>query len=196
MKNDFIDTNSVVEEIKPEYFDNGKVICQHCKKSFNIISPTHLKKEHDSNIEKYRKEFPDAPLSSQQFKAKQRFHASELFSDKSVPGKSEEEFFVDLIVKTDEQKKNEEAILSKLKQEIDSNSLIKDLKYQDKLDLFICIKNKFPNLKNNYRIEIVPLNGIVCFATITDMADPSNKVDFEFPKAFWHNEDRGPDYKT
>src|SRR5574340_353846 len=159
MKNAFFNTNHNVEEIKPEYFDNGKVICQHCKKPFNIISPTHLKKEHNSTVEKYKKDFPDAPLSSQQFKAKQRFHAAELFSDKNPDKKPEEFFFQDLVVKKEEEAKNEEEILNNLKKDIDMSVLMKEVKFKDKLDLFLCIRKRFPSLVNNYTINIIALNG-------------------------------------
>jgi len=58
---------------------------------------------------------------------------------------------------------------------------------KDKLQLIKFLRKKYPFIQNNYMIRKFTITGHLEYEFITDMADPINKIDFEFPNAFWHN---------
>lgn len=163
-----------------ERFDNnGKVICQVCGKPFGTISPAHLKK-HDMSMKQYIDKFPDFPLSSLPFHArKTKANNIELFS--KIIKENEE---IDKIrempieeIKDDIPEKKKE---SKVKQTPKVNKIGKD-------DIFYKLKKSYPNLQLNYSVRKKRNDGILLYQFITDMADPIQKIDFEFPETFWHN---------
>ena len=66
----------------PEFDEKGKVICQVCGKSFMILTPSHLKTHDGIKYGEYNKMFPDAPVTTDEFKALSKY---------SRPGKYTEE---------------------------------------------------------------------------------------------------------
>ena len=52
--------------------ENELVECLLCNRKFKIITALHLKKNHDTTMKEYRLTFPNAPISSEGFKQKQR----------------------------------------------------------------------------------------------------------------------------
>ena len=59
------------------------VICQECGKSFSQITNQHLK-FHQTTIPEYKIKYPDFPISSESFKAKQKFKKVNVFNDPPV----------------------------------------------------------------------------------------------------------------
>jgi len=167
--------------------ESGKVICQLCKKHFSIISPTHLKNSHSITLKEYKKQFPDAAVSSDIFKAKQRFNAVEMFGPIDE-FKNEEEIFSKL--KDKNNNTDDEVFFESVKSDQEEKALKENIPYNDKREIFSYLRKVFPNIKNNYKLEIYSLSGNLSLSTITDIADPILKIDFEFPDAFWHNENR------
>ncbi len=171
------------------YNENGKVICQECKKPFSIISPTHLKNSHNLTIEEYRKKYNDPPLSSDGFKAKQRFKGSVVFKDNV--GKSEEELFSELAPKPEVLMNiQNDTQLEELKKDQEGKSLQVLIPNGSKREIYSYLLTIFPNLKSNFQIDIKTPGGYTTYSTISDLCDPVDKVDFEFTKEGWHNENR------
>ena len=63
-----------------QYDEKGMVICQECGKSFSQIKNQHLK-FHQITIPEYKIKYPDFPISSESFKAKQKFKTVDVFDD-------------------------------------------------------------------------------------------------------------------
>lgn len=188
-----------------QYYDKvGKIICQECKKSFDVILPTHLKKFHSMTMNEYKEKYPNFPLASQSFGSKQKYKNT-VKAMKEDALKQEiknqeieiEEFNIDKIP----------IINSKITQKTNSfaDDLIKfgtsleieeaKLKFDDprihktKLVVLNFLSQYFHDLKNSHFIEKINLSGILEYRLITDMCSEINKIDFEFPNAFWHNYD-------
>jgi hypothetical protein len=65
-----------------------KIECMLCGEKFPIITPSHLKKRHSMSLSDYKEKFPEAPITSSQYKAKQKFLKGSLFSkeeEKATP---------------------------------------------------------------------------------------------------------------
>lgn len=58
----------------------------------------------------------------------------------------------------------------------------------DKIDIISYLKLSFPNVKNNYMFIKKNQSGNPEYQFITDIADPTAKIVFDFPNAFWHND--------
>ena len=70
-----------------EYVRNGRVVCQECGKDYKLINPLHLK-THKMTMDEYKLKYPDAPVTSDQFKAEIRYSEHELLSS-TEEGKDE-----------------------------------------------------------------------------------------------------------
>lgn len=194
--------------------DKGKVICQICGEEFPIITPSHLKNKHTISLSIYREKFPDCPITSIEYKARQRYLKGNLFS-KTDQGPTVDD--IDLnklnLTKTDivdiekeigiqekiQDIKKEE---KKLRVRRDSEKLIvKEVKVEErdlfptpkisprKLQILEFLKSVFPpnSVINNYMIDKITLAGNLEYQIITDISIPLKKIDLEFPKTFWHN---------
>lgn len=64
-----------------------KIKCAVCSEMFPIITPSHLMKKHQMSLKDYKEKFPEAPITSAQYKAKQKFLKGNLFvkEEKSEP---------------------------------------------------------------------------------------------------------------
>jgi len=56
-----------------------KIDCAICGEKFPIITPSHLMRKHKISLAEYKEKFPDAPITSSQYKAKQKFLKGNLF---------------------------------------------------------------------------------------------------------------------
>jgi len=177
------------EETK--YFtESGKVICQLCGKSYKMITATHLKKFHQLSVEQYREQFPDAPVSSKEFRAKQKYKHSTILKQTES---SQKEASVKTEVVVDNQK---EKIIEIKESDVISepaattHELWKpDYVFVNRVQAYEYLKYKLNSemLKMNYLVRIFTLSGHLDHAFITDVVDIKNKIDFEFTGVRWHN---------
>ena len=171
--------------------EEGKVICQICGKAYLIISPRHLG-THKITFSEYKLRFPDAPISCEEFNAMGKYGKEKNIFVKDELEKIEKDDEVEIQeididipehdvepVVAEEINFQEVADSAKPKVE-DACSIAKD-KILDHLRAF------FTNIKKDYMIRILLLNGDLIFESITDFADPILKIDIEFPNTFWHN---------
>lgn len=161
---------------------NGKCVCQECGKAYGLITPAHLK-THNLTLDEYKLLYPDCPISGAQFKATTvTFHDSLLFKDKEAEPSSPSE---------------EEVALSLLKSSGRPHSVLNLQGVpKNKADILVYLHDAYPYLEDNYSIEKRHFySDQLMWRYITDMADPIKKVIFDFPQAFWHNEDEYPDHQ-
>jgi len=170
------------EQLQFPLFDEktGRVTCQICGKSYQVISPTHLKK-HNISYADYIKRYPTAPLSSKEFTVKSKYgKVKDLFTPKESEDALEE-------VVVDEQPtvENELDIEKMLKE-----NTFKDPTKQSKAQVLDDLKSFFTNVRQDYMIEEYgKMSGRLKYQFITDFADPILKVVIQFPNTFWHNRD-------
>ena len=162
-----------------EKYDNGKVICQVCGKSF-IILGNHIKR-HDMTSEEYKEKFPDCPMTSDQFKAKMKYSSNknDLFDNSDK--------IVDEVIVDEEPEIEEVIILEKSKSDL-------NVIEQSKEEILDLLSTYFPNVKKDYMITKFFLDKRIEYEFITDYCDPMLKIVIDFPTAFWHNSDRYLNY--
>ncbi len=193
--------------------DNGKIICLECKKEFIMITAAHLKKFHSMTVEGYKLKYPEAELTGEIFKAKQR-HKKKIILNKESNNLENNSNIkeIDNIREMAQKRINQDNQYIGFREEdfdedsfknleLEENENVENIKEKDEKDeefitankeiiINFLIKNGFENLKNNYFIRKLSLIGIMEYEFISDMSDPIKKVDFEFPNAFWHNHDK------
>jgi len=182
--------NDEVNEAR--YFnDQGKVLCQVCMKPFGVIGATHLKK-HDMTMDQYKEQYPDAPLSSKAFKAKANLRDIKGFGsgdDETKPNPLMEDGEVSA---KDVRQKAKEAEQKK-EPEKEPEKLIPIL--QNKVDIIKFLKTIYPVVRENFFIEKRNhINDALEYSFITDIVDLQTKTIFDFPNAYWHNQDARQDY--
>jgi hypothetical protein len=169
-------------ELKYPKGRNGKTICQECGQEFTLISPKHLKQKHNGmTMAEYKLKYPGCPISSRAYKATKTTYAdSVLFaSDEALPREVLDED-VELADLSD----------GKIKHTILNLEGVS----KNKADILTFLHDAYPYLENNYSIEKRHFyDDSLQWKYITDIADPVKKVIFDFPNAFWHNEDPFPD---
>ena len=188
-----IERNSLMEK-----YDNGKVICQVCGKSF-IILGNHIKR-HDMTTEEYKEKFPDCPMTSSQFKAKMKYSSNknDLFdnSDKIVDEVITIVDEVITIIDEPEVMVNEEPYIEEIDEVIILEKSNSDLNVieQSREEILDLLSTYFHNVKQNYMITKFFLDKRIEYEFITDYCDPMLKIVIDFPTAFWHNSDRYVNY--
>ena len=163
----------------PFFDENRKVICQICGKSFLVISPRHLAK-HNIKYADYTKRFPEAPLSTQEFKARGKYGKTKMFDDPEIGPEQlvdEKEPYV------------EELDIEKLVISHKASTPMEAMKARilDHLRLY------FTNIKKDYLISQFGIDNRLKFEFITDFCDPVLKVVIQFPDTFWHNTESAVD---
>jgi len=158
----------------PFFNEKGKVVCQICGKPFLVISPRHLGK-HNIKYADYTKRFPDAPLSTQEFKARGVYGRTKLFKEGDEIGPEQ---LVD-----EKEPEIEELNIEKLAAEQKNLSPMDAMKARilDHLRMY------FANVKRDYLITQYGTDNRLKFEFITDYCDPILKVVIQFPDTFWHN---------
>jgi hypothetical protein len=193
----------------PEFSEKGEVICQECGVGYKVMTGSHTRRKHGMSIEEYKAKYPGAPTSGKMFSLtmSQVQSKTEMFEEKPVKVEVDLHETGEDDVITDEGLEDEDAptieeIQEKIQDEDMSdlfqfgevqdpepfNTIDEDDKSpKDKLQLLKFLRKKYPFTQNNFMIKKFLLTGHLEYEFITDMADPINKIDFEFPNAFWHN---------
>jgi hypothetical protein len=159
---------------------NGKAVCQECGQECKLITPAHLKK-HDITLAEYKLKYPGCPISGSQYKAT-RFTYKDSILFKDSEGLPSEPL-------------DEDIALAELSEGYIKHSVLKlEGVSKNKADILTFLHDAYPYLEDNYSIEKRHFHDDrLLWKYITDMADPVKKVLFDFPSAFWHNEDPYPD---
>lgn len=176
------------------------VSCRVCGKRMKAMS-IHLK-SHDLSSEEYLEMYPDSPLNSKA-----------LLLQRSLSARGPRKKKI-----TTEVKSKESIIFEKVEDIISDNSLdeikntnlsgtihlpsmrakkiiintTKDYTPQmlrNKNVLLEFFSKKYKTIVNNHLIEHFYLNGFLEYSFITDFVDLDKKIIFDFPNAFWHNQD-------
>ena len=163
----------MIEYPHPFFDEKGKVVCQICGKSFLVISPRHLGK-HNIIYADYTKRFPDAPLSTQEFKARGKYGKTKLFEQEEI---------------------GPEQLVDEKEPEIESldiEKLVKSQKVASPMDAMKAkiidhLKMYFANIRKDYMILQFGSDNRLKYEFITDFCDPILKVVIQFPDTFWHN---------
>jgi len=171
------------------YTETGEVICQICKKSFSILTPTHMKKIHDiPNMNEYKLKFPGAPVAGKTFKARQQnVSKGDIFSGESEIDDIQDEISDNELEKL--LKNNSKKLVPETTKEPEIK--IEENYYgvhPDKLNIINFLKKYFSDVVNNYNFKYITLTGHITYEVITDISIPSKMIDFEFPNTFWHNQ--------
>lgn len=180
------------------YYDEktGKVRCQLCGKAYLVISPTHVKK-HGITYDEYKMKFPDAPLSTDEFKIRGT-HGK--FKDLFEPKKQDEEIGEEILITEEEYPPDdivEEIIKEAVDEEEEKIKKLGDSEKQKPKDPIKAMKRRvydglsiyFSNVKADYVVEDKTIGGKTKYSYITDFCDPMMRIIFEFPNTFWHNTD-------
>jgi len=168
----------------PPFDDEGKVACQICGETFQVISPRHLAK-HKIQYADYRKRYPEAPLSCDQFIAKSKY------------GKNSELFVDDADINDDvmgeEEVVSEDPELEELELEVALQSVVdecRDHVQVQKMRVLDHLRLHFANIERDYTIRAKSsISKKDLFQYITDFCDPVLKIVIQFPQTFWHNEE-------
>ena len=196
-----------------QYDEKGLVICQECGKSFAQITVQHLK-FHNMNLNDYKIKYPNTPISSESFKAKQKLKNVKIFTETKIeiPSNIEDEnlksnqvnseikieetneFDLDKIPIVSKDFANEVSnFIEEVKLFVDEHNLKypdpNNIIHKDKIKILNFLLNYYQDLKNSYFIEKNNQAGMLESRLITDICIPSRKIDIEFPNAFWHNRD-------
>lgn len=149
-------------------------ICRICNKEFKVLHSNGHLRVHGINMQDYKKMFPD-------YDNRRTVVIEEI--DKDIEEISDnivkEEIFSEKMTK-DENIKTKINEIGDFREEQDNSKrkILNFLKY-----------NGFKNIKNNYVVRIFNENSkTVKLEILTDMADPSGMVIFDFPRSFFHNE--------
>lgn len=162
----------------PLFDEKGKVVCQICGKSFLVISPKHLQK-HNLIYADYTKRYPKAPLSTKEFVARGKYG-----KNKDLFIHPENEEIGDEVLVDDNPDVEELNVEKLLKEEKPLNPM-----EATKARIIDLLRIQFSNIKKDYLINQIGMDGRSKFEFITDFCDPILKVVIQFPDTFWHNED-------
>jgi hypothetical protein len=180
----------------PEFDQEGKVVCQLCGKSLNIISPSHLRK-HDVNLQQYQEKFKDIHVTSEKFRVVSRFcHSPALAPTPKPLNEIMEEITVD---QTITQQEDLTKIIEKASEETTKVNILPPSKLKSKnpmqemkMRILLMLKQYFLNIHQDYEVQIFTGSGHLQHEFITDFADPNQKIVINFPKTFWHNKNPDP----
>jgi hypothetical protein len=163
----------------PPFNEKGKVFCQECGKTFMILTPSHLK-THQLKYSEYQDKYPDAPLTTEQFKALSKYSRPKKYTEEDMQILGKEVVIDEDIPVIDdnfEMPKNQVA---------KSFSTPMEAK---KYEIFNFLAEFLPDLKMDYNIEIFDVQQTLIFSAISDFADPFLQINVQFPDTFWHNID-------
>jgi hypothetical protein len=188
--------------------EKGDCVCQLCGKAFKVLTLSHLQKTHQTDMQTYRKRFPEAIVTSQQTKARMKYSAildrgdsslieevvdnSDTITDKDSGSNnkgnkiSERNYLDQLIEKTLNPFESIEE-----RKYADFESLPAKGALQDQRNSILeVLKRYFPNMQSNCLVRRTSPSGTLSFEFITDFADPVMKVIVDFPDMGWHNKDK------
>jgi len=157
----------------------GKVVCQECGKAFMILTPSHLK-THDLKYSEYKEKYPNAPITTEEFKALSKYSRPNKYTDEDMKILGEEVVIDDVPVIDDEF-------------EIPKNQVARSFDTPmeaKKYEIFRFLVDFLPDLKMDHLIEIFDMNQTLVFSAISDYSDPFLQINIQFPDTFWHNRDK------
>lgn len=167
------------------YDEEGKVICQICKKSFHFITPRHLN-THGISSDEYKEKY-NAPLFRKNFYTDGQKRGRKAFVEKEQP--------VEIVLN---KPLIEELIEFKECDEIQTLSTNKVQRVknhldpmEDKNDIVDFLKTIYKGIEINSFITKYDKNGSVIYSYMTDILDRKSKTIFDFPNSFWHNSQIG-----
>ena len=177
----------------PKLNEKGHVVCQICGQAFKVIVATHLKK-HEVSMDQYKQRFPEAPISSDEFKTTQKYAATtDLFKEKAIPKEKLEAIIDDVVYEFPEEViVQEEPEIEELELDVLPKKAVKETTSIDpikrmKNNIFKCLQQFYPNIQENFMIQKLSLTNHLEYEFITDFADPVMRINIEFPDTFWHN---------
>jgi len=155
------------------------VVCRLCGKNFKMITATHLKKDHDTTIEEYKKEFPEAQIicGARIEQMGEMVKNRKPRAPKPVIEEIEKETFSEQTV--------EELIEIKNHQVINKPKIINNNETEIAVNKYI--KMVYPTAIEDYVVTIKNSNGEILYEFVTDIAVPEIKLIFDFPNSFFHN---------
>lgn len=189
--------------------------CEICGQELKILSGHHLKKHKISYNEYVKKYFGSLENKKRILNSKNEkennitndvsiLNLNEFPDEKIIPDfkiENNDDINIDnLKVKVEEIFGNtnglesiDDPFISKISNVIKRKNVVyvdpRNLTSPDKIELITYLMNIFSNIENNYFIEKITLTGFLVYRYVTDIANPTLKIDFEFPNAFWHNQD-------
>ena len=178
------------------------VTCQVCGDRMKAIKHLHLKK-HGMNQAQYLAKFPGAQIDS---KAQKKISTHEGLTVEQRALSAQEELVRVITEKSLEEPKvhprtalKEERLIKEAEEEsikqapiatLSEKESFKTKSFRNKSDVLDYFRGLYNQITDNYMIEHFLLNGLLEYNFITDFADLSTKTIFDFPNAFWHNQDR------
>lgn len=182
----------------PEFDKEGKIVCQICGKSFNIISASHLKK-HDLTNKEYHDQFKDLKLTGDKYRTVQKFcHTSVFAPTPKALTEIMDEVVVDEPIEPIEDPKTPEltdevlTLLNTKNKHIVGKPKVQNVMQNMKQRILQIFQRYLFHIQTNYTVQIFTPSGHLLHEVITDFADPIQKIVINFPKAFWHNRNRDP----
>lgn len=187
-----------------EFDKDGKIVCQFCGKSLNIISPTHLRK-HELTLNQYKEKYKDIHLTSNKYRTVQKFCHTSMFAPTAKPLTEimDEVLVTEPIEPKEEESKSRQltnealiALNQETPSQVVSKPKVKNSIQNMKNKILDTLKRYFFHIEQNYNIQIFGPSGHLIHEFITDFADPVQKVVVNFPKTFWHNKNSDPAVNT
>ena len=197
-----------------DFNEDGLVICRICKEPFKFITTRHLTK-HSIDMQEYRRIYPDVSLARKDFyktimskkgtkrgkRVKKEIYlesnVEELnYDDPNIEELNIEELNIEelnvekldkSVIFSDKPFEENRSLSDLINKKIPIPSKNRD-PMDDKIDIISYLKLSFPNVKNNYMFMKKNQSGNTQYQFITDIADPRAKIVFDFPNAFWHND--------
>ncbi len=168
------------------YTEDGKIICQICKKSFHFITPRHLSLHGDITLDEYKEKY-SAPIFRKDFytegakrgrkSSTTKEHTVEIILNKPIVEELIEFQDNDIIKNLSVNK------VKKIKNHLDP--------MEDKNDIIDFLKTIYKTIETNTYITKYDKNGSIIYSYITDIIDRKSKTIFNFPFSFWHNMETG-----
>lgn len=173
------------------YDEDGKVICQVCKKSFHFITPRHLNL-HNMTSNEYKEKY-NAPVFRKNFYVEGQKRGRKTFIEKEESVKKIQP--VEIILN---KPIIEELVEFKECDEIKNLSVNKVQKIknhldpmEDKNDIVDFLKTIYRGIEINSFITKYDKNNSIIYSYMTDIIDRKSKTIFDFPNSFWHNTQTG-----
>jgi len=185
----------------PEYDQEGKILCQECGKSLNIISPTHLRK-HSLTLAQYKEKYKNINVTSQKYKTVQKFCHTTMFAPQPKPlTEIMDEVVVEKPTEPEEESKDitQEALQVLGQQDkniIPEKPNVKNPMEDMKKRILNLLRRDLLHIQQNYTVQIFTPSGHLLHEFITDFGDPVNQLIVNFPKTFWHNKNLDPAANT
>ena len=104
-----------------------KVKCEVCGEKYPIITPSHLMTKHSMSLKAYKEKFPEAPITSAQYKARQKFLKGNLFVKEKVDPVIDEIDLQKLSFGSENRDNAETELLSKSVGPVEEKELFKEL---------------------------------------------------------------------